>query len=190
MRPSVSALWDDFSFEHMSAVTANWKRDQASTTVDDALTHTRRYGPPLAVTIRFRTVVLLFSQNCRVIEGKRAAARGGFADNGDTIANEFETRWFSHFPAHSGARAVVNQTGIATSFLAAKIAEIMLSIYEVTRIAKYDVMIEGSTADTVNWQLLLLIVYCRAFFIRSSGITEIFFFFTFSQVCPQWFVRW
>lgn len=53
---------DDFSFEHAFAVTANWKRDQVSTIVDDALTHGRRYAPPLVVTIRFRTVVLLFSR--------------------------------------------------------------------------------------------------------------------------------
>lgn len=81
---------------------ADWKRDQ--TVADNALTHGGRYGPPLAVTIRFRTVVLLFSRNCRVIEGKRATTRGGFAENDDTIASEFETRWFSHFLPHSGAR--------------------------------------------------------------------------------------
>lgn len=104
----------------------------------DALTNDRRYGPPLAVTIRFRTAVLCCSpRNCRVIEGKRAATHRGFADNRDTIASEFETRWFSHFRAHSGAHAIVNQTNIATSFLPAKIAEIMLLMYEVTRIAKY-----------------------------------------------------
>jgi uncharacterized protein (UPF0332 family) len=51
---------------------------------------------------------------------------------------------------HSGTQAVVNQTYIATSFLAAKIAEIMLSMYEVTRIAKYNVTIEGLTAHPTN----------------------------------------
>lgn len=62
MRSSVSAHRDDFSLEHAFAVTANWKRDQASTIVGDALTHGCRYAPPPAVTIRFRTVVLLFSR--------------------------------------------------------------------------------------------------------------------------------
>lgn len=40
---------------------------------------------------------------------------------------------FWRIPVH----AVVNQTSIATSFLVAKIAEIMLSIYEVTRIGTW-----------------------------------------------------
>lgn len=89
-----------FSFStRVSYNRADWKRDQ--TIADDSLTH-GRYGPPLAVTIRFCTVVLLFSRNCRVIEGKRATTRWRFAD--DTIASEFETRWFSHFLPHSGAR--------------------------------------------------------------------------------------
>lgn len=78
----------------------------------------------------------------------------GFADNGDTIASEFETRWFSHFLAHSGARS--RKSNEYRDKLS-RCKNCWNNAFDIWSDTYRDVTIGGSTVHPANWQLLLLI---------------------------------
>lgn len=167
MRSNVSVLRNDFSFEQAFTITARWKRDQASAVVADSRLPLRSsacsydkisYGCPVVLGKTAESLEANEPQHAGDLPTMAILSRANSKLDDSVI--------FRRIPAH----AVVNQTGIATSFLAAKIAEIMLSVYEVTHIARYGAMIEGPTVDPTNWQLLLLIADCHTFFKCNSKI--------------------